>query len=98
MAERSRDAAWDAITIDNFHRSDGVPNTAWSFRERIDDCDIAGCYPAGYSGPRRFAIEPRIDAVPGLVVFRRDQMIEPRNRSGQIRDWQRHPPPRRPAA
>ena len=40
----------------------------------------------------RFAIEPKIDGVRGLIVFRPDRVVETRNRRGQVRDWQRHRP------
>jgi bifunctional non-homologous end joining protein LigD len=42
--------------------------------------------------PDRYAIEPKVDGVRGLIVFRPDGVIETRNRSGIVRDWQRHRP------
>jgi ATP-dependent DNA ligase len=42
--------------------------------------------------PHRFAIEPKVDGVRGLIVFRPDRVVETRNRRGQTRDWQRHRP------
>ena len=47
---------------------------------------------AAIADPSKFAIEPKIDGVRGLIVFRPDQIVETRNRSGQVRDWQRHRP------
>lgn len=47
---------------------------------------------AAIADPHRFAIEPKIDGVRGLVVFRPDGVVETRNRRGQVRDWQRHRP------
>ena len=38
------------------------------------------------------SVEPKIDGVRGLIVFRPDGVVETRNRSGQVRDWQRHRP------
>jgi ATP-dependent DNA ligase len=45
---------------------------------------------AAIAEPTRYAIEPKIDGVRGLIVFRPDGVIETRNRRGQVRDWQRH--------
>ena len=42
--------------------------------------------------PERYAIEPKIDGVRGLILFRPDGVLETRNRSGRVRDWQRHRP------
>ncbi len=47
---------------------------------------------AAIAHPDRFAIEPKIDGVRGLIVFRPDGVIETRNRRGVVRDWQRHRP------
>jgi bifunctional non-homologous end joining protein LigD len=47
---------------------------------------------AAIADPDRFAIEPKIDGVRGLIVFRPDGVIETRNRSGVVRDWQRRRP------
>ncbi len=47
---------------------------------------------AAISEPARYAIEPKIDGVRGLIVFRPDGVVETRNRRGQVRDWQRHRP------
>ena len=43
---------------------------------------------AAIADPFRFAIEPKVDGVRGLIVFRPDGIIETRNRRGQVRDWQ----------
>jgi ATP-dependent DNA ligase len=45
---------------------------------------------AAIAEPGRYAIEPKIDGVRGLIVFRPDGIVETRNRRGQVRDWQRH--------
>jgi ATP-dependent DNA ligase len=45
---------------------------------------------AAIAEPDRFAIEPKIDGVRGLIVFRPDRVVETRNRRGEVRDWQRH--------
>jgi hypothetical protein len=42
--------------------------------------------------PERYAIEPKVDGVRGLIVYRPDSRIEARNRSGRSRDWFRHRP------
>jgi hypothetical protein len=47
---------------------------------------------AAIADPRRYAIEPKIDGVRGLIVFRPDGVVETPNRRGQVRDWQRHRP------
>lgn len=47
---------------------------------------------AAIGEPTRYAIEPKIDGVRGLIVFRPDGIVETRNRRGQVRDWQRHRP------
>ena len=47
---------------------------------------------AAIAEPSRFAIEPKIDGVRGLLVFRPDGVVETRNQSGQVRDWQRYKP------
>lgn len=39
--------------------------------------------------PTRYAIEPKVDGVRGLVAFLPDGTIETRNRRGIRRDWQR---------
>ena len=39
--------------------------------------------------PDRFACEPKVDGVRGLVVFGRERTIETRNRRGERRDWLR---------
>jgi ATP-dependent DNA ligase len=39
--------------------------------------------------PERFACEPRVDGVRGLVVYQPDGTIETRNRRGERRDWLR---------
>ena len=41
------------------------------------------------AGPERFACEPKVDGVRGLVVYRPDGAIETRNRRGGRRDWLR---------
>jgi hypothetical protein len=40
---------------------------------------------AAIADPTRFAIEPKIDGVRGLIVFRRDRVVETRNRR-RLRD------------
>jgi bifunctional non-homologous end joining protein LigD len=45
--------------------------------------------------PDAYAIEPKVDGVRGLLVFREDGVIEARNRRGLSRDWFRHEPFRR---
>ena len=42
--------------------------------------------------PSAYAIEPKVDGVRGLVVFREDRVLEARNRSGRSRDWFHHEP------
>jgi ATP-dependent DNA ligase len=42
--------------------------------------------------PERYAIEPKVDGVRGLIVYRPDGRVEARNRLGRSRDWFRHPP------
>ena len=39
--------------------------------------------------PQRFAIEPKVDGVRGLLAFLPDGTMETRNRSGIRRDWLR---------
>jgi bifunctional non-homologous end joining protein LigD len=39
--------------------------------------------------PDRYAIEPKVDGVRGLVVFLPDRTVETRNRHGVSRDWLR---------
>jgi bifunctional non-homologous end joining protein LigD len=39
--------------------------------------------------PERFACEPKVDGVRGLVVYQPDGSIETRNRRGERRDWLR---------
>jgi ATP-dependent DNA ligase len=41
------------------------------------------------SDPERFACEPKVDGVRGLVVYQPDGSIETRNRHGVRRDWLR---------
>jgi len=45
--------------------------------------------------PSAYAIEPKVDGVRGLLVFREERVIEARNRRGLSRDWFRHDPFRR---
>ena len=45
--------------------------------------------------PAAYAIEPKVDGVRGLLVFREDRVVEARNRRGLSRDWFRHEPFRR---
>jgi ATP-dependent DNA ligase len=45
--------------------------------------------------PTSYAIEPKVDGVRGLLVFREDGVVEARNRRGLSRDWFRHEPFRR---
>jgi hypothetical protein len=46
---------------------------------------------AAIAEPRRYAIEPKVDGVPGLIVYQPDGSIEARNRRGQVRSWFRDP-------
>lgn len=39
--------------------------------------------------PDRFAVEPKVDGVRGLVVYQPDRVIEMRNRRGEKREWLR---------
>jgi bifunctional non-homologous end joining protein LigD len=39
--------------------------------------------------PERFACEPKVDGVRGLVVYQPERVLEMRNRRGQRRDWLR---------
>jgi ATP-dependent DNA ligase len=39
--------------------------------------------------PERFACEPKVDGVRGLVIYQPDGSIETRNRRGERRDWLR---------
>jgi bifunctional non-homologous end joining protein LigD len=39
--------------------------------------------------PERFACEPKVDGVRGLIVYQPDGSIETRNRRGERRDWLR---------
>jgi hypothetical protein len=41
---------------------------------------------AAIADPCRYVIEPKIDGVRGLIVFRPDGLVETRNRRGQVRD------------
>jgi hypothetical protein len=45
--------------------------------------------------PDAYAIEPKVDGVRGLIVFREDHVVEARNRRGLSRDWLRFEPFRR---
>jgi ATP-dependent DNA ligase len=47
------------------------------------------CLRAAIADPERFACEPKVDGVRGLVVYRPDGAIETRNRRGIRRDWLR---------
>lgn len=44
---------------------------------------------AAIAEPERFACEPKVDGVRGLVVYQPGGSIETRNRRGQRRDWLR---------
>jgi bifunctional non-homologous end joining protein LigD len=44
---------------------------------------------AAIADPERWAIEPKVDGVRGLVVYRPDRRLETRNRRGVVRDWLR---------
>jgi ATP-dependent DNA ligase len=46
---------------------------------------------AAIAEPRRYAIEPKVDGVRGLIVFQPDGSIEAPNRRGQVRAWIRDP-------
>ena len=37
------------------------------------------------ANPASWVLEPKIDGVRGLIVYRPDQVVETRNRSGQVR-------------
>jgi ATP-dependent DNA ligase len=39
--------------------------------------------------PERFACEPKVDGVRGLVVYQPERVLEVRNRRGEKRDWLR---------
>jgi bifunctional non-homologous end joining protein LigD len=41
--------------------------------------------------PTRYAIEPKVDGVRGLITYQPDGSIEARNRGGKLRDWFRDP-------
>jgi hypothetical protein len=42
--------------------------------------------------PTAYVIEPKVDGVRGLLVFREDHVVEARNRRGLSRDWFRYQP------
>jgi hypothetical protein len=42
--------------------------------------------------PERYPMEPKVDEVRRLIVYRSDGRIEDRNRSCRSRDWFRHRP------
>jgi hypothetical protein len=44
---------------------------------------------AAIAEPDRYACEPKVDGVRGLVVYRQDGDLETRNRNGVRRDWLR---------
>jgi hypothetical protein len=44
---------------------------------------------AAIADPERFAVEPKVDGVRGLVVFDSDGTLQTRNRQGIRRDWLR---------
>jgi hypothetical protein len=44
---------------------------------------------AAIADPERFAVEPKVDGVRGLVVFDSDGRLETRNPRGIRRDWLR---------
>lgn len=44
---------------------------------------------AAIADPDRYVVEPKVDGVRGLVVYRDDRTIETRNRHGVRRDWLR---------
>jgi bifunctional non-homologous end joining protein LigD len=46
---------------------------------------------AAISDPARFAIEPKVDGVRGLIVYHPDGASEARNRRGERREWFRDP-------
>jgi hypothetical protein len=47
---------------------------------------------AAIADPGRYAIEPKVDGVRGLVSLLPDRVIEVRNRRGEKRDWFRRSP------
>jgi bifunctional non-homologous end joining protein LigD len=51
--------------------------------------DGLGALRTAISQPDRFACEPKVDGVRGLVVYQPDGSIETRNRRGERRDWLR---------
>jgi bifunctional non-homologous end joining protein LigD len=42
---------------------------------------------AAIAEPDRWAIEPKVDGVRGLIVYRPDGVLEARNRRGEVREW-----------
>ena len=42
--------------------------------------------------PDRFACEPKVDGVRGLVIYQPEHVLEMRNRRGEKRDWLRGDP------
>ena len=50
---------------------------------------------AAIAEPERYAIEPKVDGVRGLICYLPDKTIEARNRGGQRRNWFCHEPFRR---
>ncbi len=44
---------------------------------------------AAIADPERYACEPKVDGVRGLVVYGPDETLETRNRHGVRRDWLR---------
>jgi ATP-dependent DNA ligase len=44
---------------------------------------------AAIADPERYVVEPKVDGVRGLVVYRDDRTVETRNRHGVRRDWLR---------
>lgn len=46
---------------------------------------------AAIAEPTRYAIEPKVDGVRGLIVYQPDGSIQARNRRGELRDWFRDP-------
>jgi ATP-dependent DNA ligase len=44
---------------------------------------------AAIAEPERYACEPKVDGVRGLIVYQSDGSIETRNRRGERRDWLR---------
>ena len=47
---------------------------------------------AAIAEPLRYAIEPKVDGIRGLIVYQPDGTLETRNRRGEVRGWLRDQP------